>query len=277
MSISIIVAVYKRYKHLYWCLKSLANQTFKNFEVILADDGTSGEELNEIKKIVNEFSRKLNIKHIWHPDNGFQKSLILNKAVKASVSDYLIFLDCDVIFNTFLVETYYKNFLKYKKYDKLLFTGDMIFLKENISNKILNNRSLSVEEAISMIKKDFNINEILYRESRHIKYRFYKIFKTKYPKGWGANKALTRKAFYSVNGYDNNFINRGEDTDFMKRLVLNNTKRISLNTKIIAYHLYHKMVIEPENIRQKTRERLKWNYYRNNPETIIASNGLNEA
>ncbi len=277
MNISVIVALYKRYRHLYWCLKSLANQTVKDFEVIIADDGTSGVELEHVKNIINEYSSLLDLQHIWHPDNGFQKSLILNKAVKASKGELLVFLDCDVIFDKYLVETYYKNFLKLsKQYDKLLFTGDMIFLRKDISEKIFSNKSLTVEQAISMIRNDFNFNEILYREFRYLKYFYYKIFRTKYPKGWGANKCITKKAYLSVNGYDNSFKGRGEDTDFMKRLVLNGTKRVALNKNVVAYHLYHKMVIEPEEVRKKTRERLKWEYYQSNPEIIVTPDGLNQ-
>ena len=276
MDISVIVSVYNRYKHLYWCLKSLANQSFRNFEVIIADDGTEGINLKKLKEVISLFSTNMTIKHIWHPDNGFQKSLILNKAVKKSSGELLVFLDCDVVVN----KEHIKRFLDFyrenkKKHNKLLITGDLIFLKKDISVKILNNRNLSIDDIMKMIKKDFGINEILYREFRYLKYFYYKLLKIKYAKAWGANFAVNREGFFSVNGFDNQFKNRGEDTDLMKRLVLNGTKRIGFNRQLKAYHLFHKMVIEPEETRKKIREKLKWKHYKKNPHLIVAEDGIN--
>ncbi len=275
MKISVIVAVYNRYKHLACCLNSLSHQTFKDFEVIVADDGSSGENLEKIKDIISDYSRILPIQHIWHEDKGFQKTLILNKAVKKSIGELLIFLDCDVIFNSEFISRYYNFYIKYRQhYNKLLLTGDVIFLKEDISTKILENSKINIDDAINMIKDSFTLEEILYRESRYIKYRLYKLFRNRYPKGWGANMAVSREAFLSVNGFNNDFTGRGEDTDFMKRVVLKGSKRIGVNTSNISYHLYHKMVIEPSEIRKKTREKLRWDYFKENPDIIFTPNGF---
>ncbi len=276
MEVSVIISVYNRHKHLYWCLKSLQNQTYRDFEILIADDGTEGINLDKVKEVITLFSSDFSIKHIWHPDNGFQKSLILNKAVKESKGELLIFLDCDVVVEKNHIEKILQIYKKFKnKFEKLLITGDLIFLKKDISIKILNNRNLNVDNVIKMIHNDFNANEILYREFRYLKYFYYKLFKIKFAKAWGANFAVTRKAFYSVNGFNNQFKNRGEDTDFMKRLVLNGTKRLGFNRTLKAYHLFHKMVIEPEEMRKKIRERLKWDFYKKNPHIIVAQDGIN--
>ncbi|WP_200814313.1 glycosyltransferase [Parabacteroides sp. Marseille-P3160] len=91
--ISIIISTYN---HPEWLEKTLWGyecQSYKNFDVLIADDG-SGEET---ATLVKQFQRSsgLTIKHVWHPDNGFQKCEILNRAIMNTEADYLIFTDQD--------------------------------------------------------------------------------------------------------------------------------------------------------------------------------------
>ena len=62
-------------------------------EIVIADDGSR----NDTKELIDSFRDRLPIKHVWHEDNGFQKSRILNSALIASESEYLIFTDQDCI------------------------------------------------------------------------------------------------------------------------------------------------------------------------------------
>ncbi|MEA2082269.1 MAG: glycosyltransferase, partial [Elusimicrobiota bacterium] len=55
--ISVIVAAYKRPRLFKLCLEALAGQTFKDFELIIADDGSGPE----IKHIADSFRGKMNI------------------------------------------------------------------------------------------------------------------------------------------------------------------------------------------------------------------------
>lgn len=70
-------------------------QTRQDFVTIIADDG-SGQPTQDV---INFFRArgKLNIQHVWHEDNGFQKCQILNKAIAQTECDYLIFTDGDCI------------------------------------------------------------------------------------------------------------------------------------------------------------------------------------
>ena len=89
--ISVIVPVYNTEKFLKQCLKCLLEQTYKNIEVILVNDGSPGncKEIYEEYKKIDE-----RIKYVEHKEN---KGLFAARitGVKASTGDYIAFLDSD--------------------------------------------------------------------------------------------------------------------------------------------------------------------------------------
>lgn len=93
--VSIIFTTYNQPQWLEKVLWGYECQTHKNFEVVIADDGST----SETQAVINSFieNKNLRIKHVWHPDEGYQKCPILNKAILAAESDYLIFSDGDCI------------------------------------------------------------------------------------------------------------------------------------------------------------------------------------
>ena len=95
MKISIIFTTYNSPAWLQKVLWGLHQQTDDNFEIVIADDGSTEETRNLIDKFNNE--SHLAVKHIWQEDNGFQKCSILNKAIMASDGEYLILTDGDCI------------------------------------------------------------------------------------------------------------------------------------------------------------------------------------
>ena len=93
MTIGIIVSTYNNPEWLRKTLFGYTLQTVMPDEVVVADDGST----SETRDLIDQFRDRLPIKHVWHEDRGFQKSEILNKAIAASTSDYLIFTDQDCV------------------------------------------------------------------------------------------------------------------------------------------------------------------------------------
>ena len=93
--ISILLATYNWPQALKLCLESLATQTDRDFEIIIADDGSTDSTKQVIEQL--KASYPVAIEHLWQEDQGFRKTLILNQAIAAAHGDYLIFLDGDCI------------------------------------------------------------------------------------------------------------------------------------------------------------------------------------
>jgi glycosyltransferase involved in cell wall biosynthesis len=92
---SIIVATYNRPDALRRVLLELDRQSVDAFEVVVADDGSSGETADTIAGLRDRVGYRL--KHAWQEDEGFRLARIRNLAVLESEGDYLIFLDGDCI------------------------------------------------------------------------------------------------------------------------------------------------------------------------------------
>jgi glycosyltransferase involved in cell wall biosynthesis len=93
--ISVIVSTYNRPDALNATLRSLARQAEKNFEVVVADDG-SGPHTRDL---VRAWTSKLGVplKHVWQEDRGYRLAEIRNRAIAASTGDNIVFLDGDCI------------------------------------------------------------------------------------------------------------------------------------------------------------------------------------
>ncbi len=95
MKISLVISIYNQPAALAKVLRGLARQTRWPDEVLLSDDG-SGDVTREL---VRQFAASLLVpaKHVWHPHDGFRKTIILNKTVAAVTGDYLVFTDGDCV------------------------------------------------------------------------------------------------------------------------------------------------------------------------------------
>ena len=123
---SVIISFYNRIDYLKLVLTGLERQTFRDFEIIIADDGSSEKIVEELEKISIKISYPLI--HVWHEDKGFRKNKILNRAITSSNTDYLIFIDGDCIPH----KEFVKEHLIYSNIGKCL-TGRRVNLSEKIT------------------------------------------------------------------------------------------------------------------------------------------------
>lgn len=106
--ISIIVPIYNVEKYLERCINSIINQTYKNIEIILVNDGSTDNSGN----ICNELGKKDNRIKIIHKQNG-GLSDARNAGLKIAKGDYIGFVDSDDYIKEDMFETLYNLNKKY--------------------------------------------------------------------------------------------------------------------------------------------------------------------
>jgi glycosyltransferase involved in cell wall biosynthesis len=89
-SVSVIIPTYNQSKDLNRCLLSLVDQTFKNFEVIICDDGS----FDDTKYIVEQYRSMLEITYLYNENFG-GPAHPRNNGIKAAKGEYIAFLDSD--------------------------------------------------------------------------------------------------------------------------------------------------------------------------------------
>ena len=95
MRISVILSTYNQPEWLEKSIWGYAVQSRSDFELLVADDGSTDDTRHAIDRLKHETGLK--IKHVWHEDRGFRKCAILNAAIAQATGDYLVFSDGDCI------------------------------------------------------------------------------------------------------------------------------------------------------------------------------------
>ena len=101
--ISVIVPIYKVEDYLEQCIDSIVNQTYKNLEIILVDDGSP----DRCPQICDEYAQKDNRIIVIHKENGGLSSA-RNAGLDIASGDYVEFVDSD----DYLVDTMCQDLLK---------------------------------------------------------------------------------------------------------------------------------------------------------------------
>lgn len=126
MKFSIIVPVYNVEKYLDKCLKSILNQTYDNYEVVIVNDGSPDGSQNIINKYVKKDKRFVGYKK----ENGGLSSA-RNYGLEKITGDYILFVDSDDYLENELLEKLNLSLTK-NKVDLIRFECNVVDEKENI-------------------------------------------------------------------------------------------------------------------------------------------------
>ncbi|MBZ4683376.1 MAG: hypothetical protein JG768_800 [Fusobacteriales bacterium] len=224
--ISLVISVYKNIDYLDLILRSLKNQVYKNFEIIVAEDNNGKEMKDYIEKVKHDY--KFVIKHVTQEDRGFRKNKILNKAIKEAEGSHIIFIDGDCVLHNKFIYQYVKNI----KENYVLF-GRRTHISKNLTEKLVKTKKLFL----------LSLPIILLTKCKRKEEAFYIPFITSKRKSgvYGCNFMVSKKDLYEVNGFDEEYEGPyyGEDKDIESRLRLKGLKFNCIKRKVIEYHLYH--------------------------------------
>ena len=102
--VSVIVPVYKVEKYLNRCVDSILSQTFKDFEIILVDDGSP----DRCGDICEEYAKKNNKVKVLHKKNG-GLSDARNAGLNMATGKYIVFVDSDDYIDSNMIDILYKR------------------------------------------------------------------------------------------------------------------------------------------------------------------------
>lgn len=107
--ISVIIPVYNSERYLSRAIKSVLNQTYKNYEIILIDDGSTDTS----REICDNFSKENNRIRVIHQENK-GVSFARNIGIKMSNGNYIAFLDADDEMTNYALEIMYNEIINTK-------------------------------------------------------------------------------------------------------------------------------------------------------------------
>ena len=205
--ISIVVPIYNVEKYLKRCIDSIINQTYKNIEIILVDDGSTDKG----PSICDSYKKKDKRIKVIHKKNG-GISDARNEGIKITTGSYLMFIDSDDYIDSNMIEELYKNIIKTK--------ADIVicdFVRFDEEKETFNKYS----------KKKFIVEE---KDKYNYLFNEYRI-----PTVVQWNKLFKKEVFKDIE-YKKGKINEDE---FIVCSELNNAKRISYYLEPF-YHYYQR-------------------------------------
>jgi glycosyltransferase involved in cell wall biosynthesis len=235
MRVAVIVTTYNRPDALAAVLDGYAAQDTHDFELIVADDGSTGDT----RELIGRYERKapFALTHVWQEDRGFRAAAIRNRALASAAVDYVIFSDGDCVPGRAFVRRH--RALAEPGY---LLAGSRILLSERFTSEVLARR-LPIHSwgapawIAARLRGDINRLLPLLRVPDSA-------LRKCSPRQWrGArtcNLSAWREDLMRVNGLDESYSGWGlEDSDLVIRLFHAGVKHKSARFAAPVFHLWH--------------------------------------
>lgn len=224
MKFSIIMPVYNVEKYVENSIRSILNQTYKNFELIVVNDGTKDNSMEIISKIQKEDSRV----KVYSKENGGLSSA-RNYGLKYAIGEYVCFVDSDDYLYTNYLETLYKEILKKE--------SDLIFFGYNV-DVVGSDENILEEFDICEKYQEFNKKNKLYFENISMI-------------GYAWNKCFKRSII------EENNLTYEEGTSYIEDIIFNCDFIKKCNTiKIIPNVIYHYVQRKRETLGRKSYDNM---------------------
>ena len=230
--VSVIIPAYNAEKYIEECIVSIINQTYKNIEIIVVNDGSEDNTMN----IVNALKEKDNRIIIINQKNG-GVSIARNNGFNNSTGEYIIFVDADDSLENTMIQTLVFNIEKYNAdiaicgFKKIYSSGKQenpkILKVEKVFNKIdalrafFEGKYFGISLWDKLIKRDL-AEKISFEENRKINEDKYYLF----------NAILNSKKIFLYNEGLYNYIQRDFSVS-KKKFGINNLDILYFSKKIL--------------------------------------------
>ncbi len=226
--VSIIIPVYNVEKYLDKCIQSVVNQSYKNIEIILVDDGSP----DNCCTICDKWARKDNrIKVIHQTNQGLSSAR--NSGIEIANGDYLCFVDSDDYVDKNYIQILYRSV-----HENNADMGICRFADINENNELLETDNIQ-QIADGVYTGEEILKELLFTFKIPIRVVWNKIYK----------KSLFDDLKFSVGKIN-------EDEFIIHRLIANSNK-ISVTNKVLYYYLHRNNSIMSSGFRIKQTDYLE--------------------
>lgn len=243
MNLSVILSTYNSPIWLEKVLWGYSVQSHQDFELLIADDGSTEETATLIESMRQKTS--LTLRHIWHPDDGFRKCRILNKAILNARHDYVVFSDGDCIPRS--------DFLSVHAHE----AKPGCFLSGGY-HKLPMQTSEAIGKDDILTGRCFQV-DWLKKHGLATSYKNSKLIATPRQARWlnrltptacnfkGSNASAWMADIRKANGFDEEMAYGGEDREFGVRLINNGIRPHHVRYNAVVIHLDHKRgYVDPE-------------------------------
>ncbi len=236
MKTAVVVTTYNRPDALKAVLEGLGCQRDRDFEVVIADDGSSGATRDLVGRF--QSNAPFAVKHVWHEDQGFRAAAIRNRAVASTDADYVIFIDGDCVPS--------RSFVQIHK--RLAEPGYFLGANRVLLSPSLTHRVLAQQRPVHLWSWNSWVSAWMRRDVNRLLPLLALpdgAFRKWSPGRWEGiktcNLSVWRNDLVRVNGLDERYQGWGlEDSDLVIRLLHAGVKHKSARFAAPVFHLWHK-------------------------------------
>ncbi len=242
MKVSVIMNTYNRGHLLELALASYLLQSSKDFEIVVADDGSTDAS----PRIVETFSddAPFDVKYVRQEHQGHRRAAVLNLGLAVASGDWILFSDCDSLAFSDLVELH----VKHAQPDRLLCGG--YFRLDDAETEKLNRSRVLSGEYLQLLTLKRKVQVL--RKSAKARWEIVRR-KPRRPHNMGLNYSTSREALVRINGYDEEFSGWGSaDGDVRERLRRIGVVPFSLYRTALVMHMWHP--VEKTKVKEITRK-----------------------
>jgi len=232
--ISVIVTTYNREDALDAVLRALSRQSDRNFEIIIADDGSRPDTARVVERWASRLP--IAIKHVRHEHDGFRGGEIRNRGIRASAGAYCIFLDGDCLPRVDFVAAH-----RALAEPGWFVTGNRILLSREFTQAVLGEGIAAEAWSFAALLREHlrgGVNRLL----PALRLPLGPL--RKLPRGWkgvqSCNLAVARSDLDMIDGFDGAYTGWGrEDSDLVVRLLRAGVRRKDGRLATGVLHLWH--------------------------------------
>ena len=236
MRIALIITTYNRVDALAAVLEGCRVQTYRDFEVIIADDGSTPHTADLIAAW--QARAPFPIRHVWQQDIGFRAAAIRNRALAATRADYIVFIDGDCVPTPEFLATHHHLAERdwFLSGNRMMLTPDFTekVLREKLPIHLWRRRDWLRARGQGYIERLLPL----------LRLPQLNVLRKCFPDRWRGAKTCNLSAWRAdllrVNGLDESYVGWGlEDSDLVIRLLRAGIKNKSARFSTPVFHLWH--------------------------------------